>query len=119
MRPQGVSRWLAPEYQHLPDVMRGLGWRTGRPTAVNRLPRLFFRDHEGQRWEVKRSPQDTWRIRHCYDVFYPSVGTVWKYQWFPQAPAFESPVAAVLWFDRIGTALLKLGAIESWQRSVK
>lgn len=111
MRPQGMARWLAPEFQHLPDVMRGLGWRTGRPTEVNRLPRLFFREYHGNRWEVKRSPQGLWRVRMVYEVHMRNIGTVWQYTWWAVAPAFESPVAAVLWFDRVGTALLKHGIL--------
>ena len=54
-------------------------------------------------------PQGKWRIRRVYEVYYPHFGTRWHYAWFIQAPAFDSPVAAVLWFDRIGTAILKHG----------
>ena len=108
-RARYIASRFAPEYRHLPAVMAELGWRTGNPTDVQRLPRVFFKMIRDTRWEVKRSPQGKWRIRHGRGVVVCTVGWIWQYQWYTQAPTFDNPVAAVLWFERIGTTLLKHG----------
>lgn len=108
-RARYMGARMAPGYQHLPTVMAELGWRSGKPTNVHRLPRMFFREIGQYRWEVKRSPQGLWRVRRGREVLLPRIGWIVQYDWFVGAPVFESPVAAALWFDRIGTALLKHG----------
>lgn len=108
-RAAGMAVRFAPEYRHLPIIMAELGWRTGRPTDVHRLPRVFFRELGALRWEVKRGPRGQWRVRYGREVLYPRIGWLWQYNWFIGAPSFDEPVAGVLWFDRIGTTLLKLG----------
>lgn len=106
---RGMMARMAPEYRHLVPVMADLGWRTGRPTDVQRLPRVFFRDLDNRRWEVKRSPQGNWRIRYVYEVHIYGIGWVPSYYWWFDAPVFDNPASAALWFDRCGVVLLKYG----------
>lgn len=98
---------MRPEFRHLVDVMADIGWCTARPTDTG-LPRAFFRFVNDQRWEVKRSPQNTWRIRRKLPDVLVGHYVYPRWQWFYNAPSFETPAAAALWFDRVGLALIKI-----------
>jgi len=97
---------MRPEFHHLIDVMWELGWKTGRPTDTG-LPRVFFKEVEGTRYEVKRSPQSTWRVRKKLPDLY--VGRYIFPQWGWVLPeAFDTAAGAALWFDRVVQPMVKL-----------
>lgn len=80
-----------------------------RPTPEKRLFVGFFKDFDGVRWEVKRSPQGRYRLRYVMErrPIYGLGIVVPVWHWWYGAPVFENPVAAVLWFERYGKTLLK------------
>lgn len=98
---------MKPEFRHLPAVLFELGWRTGKPTSTG-FPRVFFREFEGKRWEVKRGPSGKWRMRFVAGYIQMGPKQYPRWEWWIPAPVFDNPTSAALWFDRVGTVLLKM-----------
>lgn len=96
----------------LHQLGKEFGWRMHRPTPEKRYFGGYFKDIDNVRWDIKRNPQGRYRLRYVREkriTFVRGGGTMMipAWHWWHGAPVFDHPLAAVLWFEKVGKTLLK------------